>query len=470
MLCLYISSFLLGAILDLSLAPFHFSIFGFISFSLFFIILQKSPSIKCASLSGFCFGLGYFLFGLYWIINAFIIVYNNHLAIALILGTLSLLILGTFLSIYWGLASLFTKYINKNIIANFFSFCVTMYIAEYLRGHCFTGFSWNLLSYAALPNIYFLQIAHYINIYSLVGVSCAIFTAPGLIIYPILQKAPLPLSNILINLMALLAILLFYYVGNSRLNSSIEKDSNLKVKLIQPNIEQTKKLNTNYIRENFFRLINLIKKDNNPSIDIIICPETAIDFFINNQDGAKYYIQKALYPNQLLIIGAPRIQDHKIYNSMLVLDHNANIINYSDKKYLVPFGEYLPYKNILRNLLPKAISDLNTFTAGKEKHTLQIKDKYALGLICYETNSYNAINYQGHEPNFIIDITNDAWYGYSTGPFQHFQQDRILTTMTQLPMVRISNNGISAVIDSYGRIKRKADLNKTANIISFLPN
>ena len=106
----------------------------------------------------------------------------------------------------------------------------------------------------------------------------------------------------------------------------------------------------------------------------------------------------------------------------------------------------------------------------QHKHTLQIKDKCALGLICYETNSYNAINYQGHEPNFIIDITNDAWYGYSTGPFQHFQQDRILTTMTQLPRVRISNNGISAVIDSYGRIKRKADLNKTANIISFLPN
>lgn len=454
----YLKSFIFGSLLVLGLAPFNCPIFCFIGFTLFILLLSKYKFSKESFYLGFYFGLGYFSCGLYWLYNAFLVLYNNQFNF-LIFFTLTILCLAlffSFLSIYWGLASFFTSYIDKNLYIRIFSFSIFLSIAEYLRGHLFTGFPWNLIAYNLTFNLLFMQISAIINIYFLNFFAIFIFCSPAILFYYKFNKTTLCFLSLPVVFLLFIGIYgykkLYYNIPHH-----LTKTPYI-VSLIQPNINQKQKINEKYSAINFIKLIKLIKQNNNPNINLIICPETAIDFLLNYSFEAKKYIKDSLFPNQLLLLGAPRAdKNNKIYNSALLINSSAEIISYSDKLHLVPFGEYLPFKQFF-----SYINFISNFEAGKIRRTIKLnKDIYYLPLICYEAIFPNEMQYEGCKPNLIINITNDAWYGTSTGPFQHFKQAQMLAIEQNLPLIRVGNNGISALINASGKIIKKLNLNQT---------
>lgn len=370
-----------------------------------------------------------------------------------------------FLSLYWGLAALICDYISPNLYIRIISFALCLSIVEYLRGHLLTGFPWNLIGYCLTPNILFMQISSIFSIYILSFFACFIFSSPAILIYQGINKKSLGFISL-----AFLIFSLDISYGYLRLknapNPSRHYQPEYIISLIQPNIEQKQKLDEKYAAENFYKLINLIQSGNKPYINLIICPETAIDFLLKYNDQAKNYIKNSLYPGQLMILGAPRLgQNDKIYNSALLLNNDAKLVSFSDKIHLVPFGEYLPFKNFLPN-----INIFSDYSPGKSRHSVALNKKLNyLPLICYEAIFPDKLKYQGAKANFIINITNDAWYGFSSGPFQHFRQAQLRAIEQHLPLIRVGNNGITAAIDSYGRIIKKLDLNKSGYIIVSLP-
>lgn len=454
----YIAAYALGALLVLGLAPFNYVICCFISFSLFITLLERYKTPKQSFYLGLCFGFGYFNFGLYWLYYAFLVLYNNELNFWLFcsLAILCLVIFFIFLSLYWALATLACNYISTNIYNRIIALSLFLGLAEYLRGHLFTGFPWNLIGYSLTFNLLFMQISALLNLYLLNILACLIFCSPAIFFFHRLNKLNICFISIII---CFLIFDISYGYFRLTKNATINKTApSYIINLIQPNISQKQKLNEKYILPNFLKLIALIKQKNTPKVNLIICPETSIDFLLNYNPIAKKYIKEALFPNQLLLLGAPRLgSNNKIYNSALLLNSEGDIINFSDKLHLVPFGEYLPFKTLLPN-----INFTSNFEAGKTRHTIELnKDLCYLPLICYEAIFPDELQYVGAKPNLLINITNDAWYGTSIGPFQHFRQARMRAIEEHIPLIRVGNNGISAIIDSYGRIIKKINLNKT---------
>lgn len=467
----YAGAFILGAVLVFGLAPFDYTIFSFIAFSLFLCLFEyigaKQAQKKTIFLLGFSFGLGYFSFGLYWLYYAFLVLYNGDIYF-IIYAALSILCLSlffAFLSLYWGLTTLICNYISSNLYMRIFSFSLCLAMSEYLRGHLFTGFPWNLVGYCLTPNILLMQISSIFNIYILSFFAVFIFSSPAILIYKGINK-----KNLCFISLAFLIFSLDIAYGYLKLKNAPNLNQHYKseyvISLIQPNIEQKQKLNEKYAAKNFYKLIDLIHSSNKPYINLIICPETAIDFLLKYNSQAKNYIKNSLYPGQLMILGAPRLgENNKIYNSALLLNSDAKLLAYSDKIHLVPFGEYLPFKSFLPN-----INIFSDYSPGKSRYSIALnKNLNYLSLICYEAIFPDELKYRGPKANFIVNITNDAWYGFSSGPFQHFRQAQLRAIEQHLPLIRVGNNGISAVIDSYGRIVKKLGLNKSGAIVVSIP-
>ncbi|HET7413982.1 MAG TPA: apolipoprotein N-acyltransferase, partial [Pararhizobium sp.] len=193
--------------------------------------------------------------------------------------------------------------------------------------------------------------------------------------------------------------------------------------------------------------------------DYIVWPETAVPFVLTENPAALQSIGRMLKPRQTLITGAVRVEEEapgdkpRYYNSILVIDDKGETIAAADKLHLVPFGEYMPFADFFTWLGVPAIAMPGGFSPGTVRSTLNLgKSLVALPLICYEVIFPGAIAAAGPAPDFILNVTNDAWYGRTTGPYQHLRQAQIRAVETGLPLLRAGDNGISVVTDAYGRI------------------
>jgi apolipoprotein N-acyltransferase len=258
----------------------------------------------------------------------------------------------------------------------------------------------------------------------------------------------------------------------------------IKLRIMQPNLEQDAKFNYAAKAAVMQKYLTLSDRASGPQstgvrdANILIWPESAFPFFLTREADAMAEIAELLPKGTVLITGSVRAPDlppgariTKAYNSIYVIDHDGSVVSIYDKLHLVPFGEYLPFQNYMEQLgFEQLTRQQGGFIPGSVRRTLEIPNAPgALPLICYEA-IFPAIGRSPDDrPGWIVNLTNDGWFGISTGPYQHLQQARMRAIEQGLPLVRAANTGISAVIDPVGRIVARLGLGMEGVLDSRLP-
>ncbi len=444
-----------------------------LSLSLFWAIFSKLADHKkwVSFLAGWLFGFGYFLYSLYWIGNA-LLVHGNPFSWAYPFAVVGIPFL---LSFFPAIASLITRSLRPgNSFISYLVFLVSFMVVEYARGYVFTGFPWNLFGMAWTGHLEMLQILSVGGIYVLSFLTIVMFTAPG---FALFGK-----SSSIIRIGALVLALAIgvslYAFGSQRLaNNQTEYRDDVIVQLVQPNIPQDQKWDGSLVWDNYRSILNILRRDgelkskaSNP-IRLLILPETAITYHHLDSDAAMDAYKGAVQhftEKTYLLTGALLKDTQGYHNSLIALDQDAKLVYSFDKFHLVPFGEYFPFQKYIPF---GPIVDFSGFVEGDGPHTAQIGTVPPFSpLVCYEVIFPGAVTTDNPErPQWIVNVTNDAWYGVSAGPFQHMAHAIYRSIEEGLPVVRSANTGISTVVDPYGRVLTVIPLNSTYTQETFLP-
>ena len=450
---LYILPFLLGIISSYSLPPYNFFLINFFTFpSLLIFLISNSYRGKFSLFSiGWMFGFGYFLSNLYWIVNSltFDDIFKPLIPFALILIPL-------FLGLFYGFATLGSSLLNlKKTFSSILIFSILFSLIEYIRSIIFGGFPWNLIVYSLSENLSSIQILSYVGTYSLNLLVITVFLIPSIFFFNYKQNI-----KFFSLFLTLIILSINYFIGNLIIKKS-EKLEEVKldfiIKIISPKID----INRFFEEENPKKIVlDLIKlsEPNTSKKTIFIFPEGILSS-IYLQDIKKYHqiISDNFSDNHKIILGINSYEDSKIYNSLVVLDNNANILAKYNKNKLVPFGEFLPYENFFKKLGFKKITQgYLSFSSSDKRHLININSFNFLPLICYEIIYSGKIKKKYDEDfDFILNISEDGWFGNSVGPHQHFSHSIFRSIEEGKNVIRSTNNGISAFINSNGQIIKR---------------
>ena len=459
--------FFLGAISAFSLPPYNYFIINFITFSLFFIFLFKKKIKNDESFFkyGWFFGFGYFLFSLYWV--AISLTFDESFKYLI---PLAILLLPALLGIFYGLVSyLFSIFYSRNVITSFLIFSILFGIIEFFRGFIFTGFPWNLISFSFSENIYFIQILSVIGTYSFNLFCISLFTLPAIIILKNSKKVIIFYSFFLITF---IAFLFYGYLKNDKFDSLKANKNPYTIRALSSNIS----LDRFYSKQDELKIINEIIKLSNPSkkqATIFLWPEGIIpDSYLRDMKAYQDLFMNNFGENDVVIMGLNSKEEKNgknlFFNSMASFDNKLNLIHHYNKVNLVPFGEFIPFKNILGLLGLKTITNnYQSFTSGHTRKIIEINndeiDIKLLPLICYE------IIYSGELSNnknfdYIVNISEDGWFGKSIGPKQHFAHSIFRSIESGKYIIRSANNGLSAVINPMGIVEKKVPLGLTGYV------
>ncbi|MBY0462736.1 MAG: apolipoprotein N-acyltransferase [Alphaproteobacteria bacterium] len=451
----FCTALFLGSLGALAFAPFNFYFALIPIFSGLLLLLQRISSPKQAFFLGWVFGFSYFASGVFWVSVSFSKVGLTYLMPLVVVG-FSLL-----LGIFPALACALTALWQRNPLQQVFLFSSIWSLTEWLRGHILSGFPWNLVGYAwDLP---MLQVCAWVGIYGLSFLT--IFLATMWV-----SK-----SHKLISVSLLIA-LTFWTLGAYRAQQGhLLGDTEINMRLVQPSLQQEKKWSPEHLIRNVNLHIALSGLEAEKPLKAIIWPEAAIPHFFENNPGLFAAVREAIPEGALLITGAPRQEKSPgemlpkyIWNSLFVLNPKGEILGTYDKSHLVPFGEYVPLRKILpvEKLTPGTID----YSKGNGIKTLNIQGVPSFSpLICYEAIFPGNVIDPNSKPEWLLNLTNDAWYGHTSGPYQHLNIVRVRAIEEGIPLVRAANNGISAVIDAYGKILYQLDLDAIGFIDFALP-
>ena len=452
----------LGSISSFSLPPYNYFIINFFTFTLFFIFVvnqKKQVKKKIQYLKyGWLFGFGYFFSSLYWITIS--LTFDPDFKILI---PISLILIPSFLAIFYGLALyIFSFFLKKKNISLVLIFSVLFGILEFIRGSILTGFPWNLFVFSFSQNLKFIQVLSILGTYGLNMICVTFFLIPAIFI---MRKSK---NEIYFCLFFILIATSFLFFGDKKLNDNdidFNKKNNYIIKIISPNIDIDRFYNTSDETEIINNLIRLSKPD--PEIPtLFIWPEGVLTS--TNLDKIENYndlFLKNFSEKHLIILGVNDLKNNndymKIYNSLVVLDNKLDVKNIYYKNNLVPFGEFLPLKNYLNKIGLKTITnEYQSYSSGNTRDIINIKNKFFtlkfLPLICYEI-IYSGKLTNSSEFDFIINISEDGWFGNSIGPYQHFSHSIFRAIEEGKNIIRSSNNGISAFINNRGKIIEKVE-------------
>ncbi|MDC3101876.1 apolipoprotein N-acyltransferase [Candidatus Pelagibacter sp.] len=459
----------LGALTSLSLPPFNYMIINFITLSLLFaFLIKRSEEIKNKKLFffyGWFFGFGYFLTNLYWI--SISLTFDESFKF---LVPLTLFLIPAFLALFYGIISfLFFIFKTEKIISSFFLFSLIFGLTEYVRGFILTGFPWNLIAYSFSNHLEVLNIMSVIGTYGFNLFCISLFISPAVFILRDTR------GDIWVCIFFLLITIIFYIYGaNSRKDFTEIKINSIdyKVRVIGSNIKLERFYSNIDPITAIEDLIELSEPDKNEKI-IFVWPEGILPG-ISQEKLVDYKIlfEKNFNENHLLVLGINSKSVEKgvvkYFNSLSIYDHNLNLLNSYDKINLVPFGEFLPLENILKNVGLKALTnDYKSYSKGSDRNIIKInKNNFSfkfLPLICYEI-IYSGRIFNNSDFDFIINISEDGWFGQSTGPKQHFIHSIYRAIESGKYVLRSSNNGISAIINPIGDIEQEVSFNETGYI------
>ncbi|HET9718034.1 MAG TPA: apolipoprotein N-acyltransferase [Pseudolabrys sp.] len=470
-----------GAASALAMAPINAWPILFVTLPVAVWLIDGSPSsrwngIAGAAFAGWCFGFGYFLCGLYWIGYAFLVdakTFGWLLPVA-VAGLPAYLALYTALG--FGLARLIWVRGPGRILA----LAAALTCAEWLRGHLLSGFPWNTFGYALSRPLALAQSVSLFGIWTLTFLCLAIAATPA-VFADHKSDTRYPYRPFYMGAVVLLALTAY---GAIRLSlHQTEFLSTVRLRIMQPNLQQDVKFNYSAKPQVMERYLRLSDRPTGPQSSGVhdathlIWPEAAFPFFLTREPDALAQIVSLLKPSTELITGAVRAasdanaHNPRAFNSIYVIDPDGTIRGIYDKVHLVPFGEYLPFQELLERLgLMQLTKVVGGFLSGDRRRAMEVAGApKMLPLICYEAIFPAAAVPAGEQPGWMVNVTNDGWFGNSSGPYQHLQQAQLLAIAQGLPLVRAANTGISAVIDPVGRITGSLPLGVEGVLDSRLP-
>jgi apolipoprotein N-acyltransferase len=475
-------SLVAGALSALAMAPFNAWPILFVTFPVAVWQIDGAAAgrwrgVPAAALTGWWFGLGYFVPGLYWIGYAFLVDAPTFawLMPFAILGLPAYLALFTALG--FALARLFWTRGASRVIA----LAASLTISEWLRGHALTGFPWNTLGYALSEPLVLAQTASLIGLWGLTFLAVAIFASPAVLIDGT-SRGRKPWIAPVLALAVLLAMTVFGAIRLSRQSTVLLVNTRLRI--MQPNLQQDAKFNYAAKAEVMKKYLTLSDRASGPQstgvrdVNILIWPESAFPFFLTREADAMAEIADLLPKGTILVTGSVRAPDlppgmriTRAYNSVYVIDHDGSVLSVYDKLHLVPFGEFLPFQDWMEKIGFEQLTRVQGgFIPGTRRHSMELPNApKMLPLICYEAIFPGNVVDRNDRPGWIVNLTNDGWFGISTGPYQHLQQARLRAIEQGLPLVRAANTGISAVIDPLGRIVAQLGLGLEGVLDSGLP-
>ncbi len=453
----FIIPFILGVITSFSLPPYNYLILNFITFPfLLFFFIQNYKESKWTSFKiGWIFGFGYFISNIYWITNSltFDQTFKPLIPIALI-------VIPLFLGIFYGTATLITSFfkLEKNFTA-IIIFSIVFSIVEYIRSFIIGGFPWNIIAYSWTNYINSLQIISFIGTYALNLLSITLFLLPIVILYE---------KNLKIKFLTIL-LLLFSLIANYLFGSLVLKENNKKannldftIKIISPKIDINRFLQYEDPEKSIKELINLSNPEKSKKT-IFIFPEVVLtNLYFEDLNKYKKLFSEKYSANHIIFMGMRSNKiingKSKIYNSLVVIDHKANLLAKYDKNKLVPFGEFVPFENFFSKFgLKKITQGYQSFSASNTRSIINLYDKNFLPLICYEIIYSGKLKKLQQNFDFIINISEDGWFGNSVGPHQHFSHSIFRAIEEGKYLIRSANNGISAYISPNGKIIKKLE-------------
>jgi apolipoprotein N-acyltransferase len=474
-------AFAAGALSALAMAPFNFWPILFLTFPTLVWLIDGSGTghgrgLGSAAATGWWFGFGYFLAGLYWVGYAFLVdapTFGWLLPIA-VLG------LPAGLAIFTAFGTALARLLWTRGAMRILALGVALTAAEWLRGHVLTGFPWNAFGYALTAPLVLAQGAALIGIWGLTFIAIVVGASPATLVDDRAETrwTWLPLA---LGIAVLVGIGAFGAVRLARTPTRFVDGVTLRI--MQPNLQQDVKFNYAAKQKVMDRYIALSERASSPQQPdtrdtiILIWPESAFPFFLAREPDALSQITQLLGEHTLLMTGAVRLGEPvnpanpTVYNSIYVIDHDGSIVSIYDKVHLVPFGEYLPFQHFLEAIGLQQLTKLpGGFSAGDRRRPISVPGApLALPLICYEAIFPNELMPNGPRPDWMVNVTNDGWFGISSGPYQHLQEARIRAVEQGLPLVRAANTGISAVIDPLGRIVDALPLGSEGLLNTRLP-
>lgn len=446
--------FLWGAIAGVSFSPMSFFPFMALGFGAFVHTLQKQKNPKVAFFRGLTFGFGYFVTSTYWVALSFQCVGLGYWVPVVMISFAFMLAL--FPAVACGLSVLFKKFglSEKTPFVCLFTFFWSL--CEWLRGNIFTGFPWNLNGYVwDLP---LLQTTAWIGIYGL-----SVITTWFACVWICGNKKIIATTCV--------TFIVLWCVGTLRLKNSVEM-TDVYMRLVQPSIEQSIKWDKKHLQENMEKHIRLSNQPSKLPLQAIIWPEASIAYDLNLKE-TQTALQSIIPQNSVLLLGGIRREKNTeekffLFNSLFALNNKGQIITFYDKAHLVPFGEYVPFKSFFP--IEKLTEGITDYTEGNGVKTICLEKIPPFApLICYEAVFPGQVIDSKKKPMWILNLTNDAWYGNSSGPHQHLAIVRVRAIEEGVPIVRVANNGISAIISPYGEILHSLELNHVGALDFYLP-
>ncbi len=475
-------NFLLGALSVLSLEPTNLYVILFFTIPIYIfnfdslydekkLYSKKKFLIKCLFF-GMSYGYGFYFFSLYWInISLF-----NELEVYYLFLLPSLILVPLVLSFFYGLSTILLSFFYPKNITRIFIVSLAWSISEFLR-ITITDFPWAQIGHSLIQINPLLQSVSLFGELFLTTFSIIIFSLPLILFFE--KSHALKLPSVLIISFITLVLMIF---GLSRPETFANSEKNIEVNIIQPNIKQKDKWDKKLIQHNTDKLISATiqiakkSKDENTEKRYFIWPETATPFLIDENLQAISRLTNIFSPNDYLMLGSLRrdsneIEGQQLYNSFFIINNESQVLGRYDKNKLVPFGEYLPFSYLFSRLNFINFEVLAGNFSNGHGGIVSSHDGLILPhvLICYEIIFTKFLHSYNQQTNLILNITNDAWFGRSSGPYQHFSMSVLRAAERGVPVVRVANTGISGVVDSFGKIIVKSQLNTEYYNKTILP-
>lgn len=490
-----------GAFAAIALPPLDFPAAAFLAFPILVWLLDgigARPTLVRTLLAdfwiGWLFGFGYFVAGLWWLGSAMLV---DAAAFAVFIP-FAVLGLPAVLAVYFGLSTMLARRFWSDSAFRILILAACFGLFEWLRSFVLTGFPWNEIGVLAAPTPMLMQSVSLFGVHGLSVLAVIVFAAPAVIADRSGRFAVLALAFVLVAGHA--------GFGAWRLASHpTGYVEGVQVSVVQANIAQSDKFDEAAAQRIFARQIAVTEKgraareaaaeatsgvasnagtgadviDVRPATQtLIVWPESSIPFVLTERPEAVARLAELIQPGETLIAGAPRVEPlasggERLYNSVLVVDDNGEIVDARDKVHLVPFGEYMPYGAFFERHGIMNLSQMpGGFSAGARGGPVSLDGAPSfLPLVCYEAIFPAEIAGAANEerPGFLVNDTNDGWFGATPGPYQHLRLAELSAVAVGLPLVRAANTGISVVTDPYGREIDALSLGSTGTIEARLP-
>ena len=416
---------------------------------------------------GFAYGLGYFLVAFHWLGAAFFVDGGIMLAVM----PFAILALAALIALVWGLASALAHLLWSGGAWRIVTLATFLTMAEWARGHFFSGFPFDLLGYALAANDEMAQLASVIGVYGLTALAALLAMTPALI-WPADRRGMT--RRLVPFFLSLVVIAAQIGYGHYRLaTTEVTNRTDMRMRVIQPMVLEHADWNEAKPADIITKLIDLSETRTGPTdpglstVTQLVWPESSLPIFLSDYPDALSRIAQMLPPKGLLLTGAPREQfdpsltvgatdaeDRPAFNSLIAVDKRGEIVESYDKSHLVPFGEYLPFPKLFAALgLKQFVPGVEGWQAGSGRRLMVAPETPPfLALICYEAIFSGDLGRDTANAQFILNITNDAWFDGSVGLAQHADHVRLRAVEEGLPIIRVANSGLTEVIDPLGRV------------------